>query len=140
MFIAMNHLRVDEDKYQSFIDLWDKRKSYLSKAPGFALLEILEGPSYGGAITYVVQSTWDSRDAFYAWRESDLFTKANLETIESLDLYVEPARFEEFEELSGGESSQLLNIAKWTASHASLGYFKVGSDEKCKGVTFSFTW
>ena len=72
MFIAMNVFRVAEGKGEEFERIWRERETYLQGVPGFVQFALLRGDG-----EYVSHSTWESRDAFLAWTQSDAFVKGH---------------------------------------------------------------
>jgi heme-degrading monooxygenase HmoA len=70
MFIAMNTFKVVEGKEQEFEAIWKGRDSYLHDVPGILRFALLRGDSTG---EYVSHSTWESREAFLAWTQSEAF-------------------------------------------------------------------
>lgn len=77
MYIAMNRFRVNAGFEEGFERMWRERDSYLAEVPGFRSFHLLRGTTKEGITTYLSHSTWDSRDAFAAWTESDSFRKAH---------------------------------------------------------------
>jgi heme-degrading monooxygenase HmoA len=69
MFIAMNHFKVAAGKDQQFEEIWRTRETHLQGVPGFVRFALLRGD--GGQ--YISHSTWESRDAFLAWTQSEAF-------------------------------------------------------------------
>ena len=74
MFIAMNRFSIAEGREEDFERSWRERDSYLDSVPGFQKFALLKGDSPG---EYISHSTWESREAFVAWTESDVFRKAH---------------------------------------------------------------
>lgn len=74
MFIAMNHFEVAEGRESAFEEGWRSRASYLEDVPGFLQFALLKGDERG---EYISHTTWESRDAFLAWAQSDAFRKAH---------------------------------------------------------------
>lgn len=74
MFIAMNHFRVAAGKEAEFEDAWKRRESYLQDVPGFVQFALLRGDAPG---EYISHSTWESREAFVAWTQSEAFVKGH---------------------------------------------------------------
>ena len=74
LFIAMNRFTVDPARGTEFEEHWRKRESYLAEVPGFVRFALLRGDEPGD---YISHSTWESRQAFDAWTESDAFRKAH---------------------------------------------------------------
>lgn len=77
MYIAMNRFRVNAGFEDGFEQMWRSRDSYLSEVPGFQRFNLLRGATADGITTFVSHSTWESRDAFVAWTESEAFRKAH---------------------------------------------------------------
>lgn len=74
MFIAMNHFQVAEGRGEDFEQLWQDRETYLAEVPGFVRFSLLRGDEPG---EYISHSTWESREAFLGWAQSDAFRKAH---------------------------------------------------------------
>ncbi|MXW36531.1 MAG: antibiotic biosynthesis monooxygenase [Chloroflexi bacterium] len=74
MFIAMNRFQIAEGREEEFERSWRERDSYLDEVPGFQHFALLKGDNPG---EYISHSTWESRDAFVAWTQSDVFRKAH---------------------------------------------------------------
>ena len=77
MYIAMNRFRVNEGHEHVFEEIWRKRDTYLDQVPGFKRFNLLRGETKDGITLFVSHSTWESRDAFVAWTESEAFRKAH---------------------------------------------------------------
>ena len=69
MFIAMNRFQVVSGRGDDFERIWRERESYLDGVPGFVRFALLRGENG----EYVSHSTWDSREAFEAWMDSESF-------------------------------------------------------------------
>lgn len=74
MFVAMNNFRVAEGKGEEFERVWRERQSYLSGVPGFVQFALLRGDNPG---EYISHSTWQDRDSFTAWTQSDAFVQGH---------------------------------------------------------------
>jgi heme-degrading monooxygenase HmoA len=74
MFIAMNHFKVAEGRGGEFEDIWKQRETYLQEVPGFVRFALLRGDEPG---EYISHSTWESREAFLGWAQSEAFRKAH---------------------------------------------------------------
>jgi heme-degrading monooxygenase HmoA len=70
VFIAMNNFKVAAGKEQDFENIWKTRETYLNGVPGFVRFALLRGDAQG---EYVSHSTWESREAFAAWTQSEAF-------------------------------------------------------------------
>lgn len=73
----MNRFRIAFGRESVFEDLWRQRESYLDDVPGFGEFQLLRGPSDEETTLYASHSTWDSREAFVAWTESEEFRRAH---------------------------------------------------------------
>lgn len=73
MYIAMNRFQIIPGKESEFENAWKTRETYLSGVPGFREFHLLRGE--GGV--FISHSTWESREAFVAWTESESFRKAH---------------------------------------------------------------
>lgn len=74
MFIAMNQFQVNPERAGEFEQMWRERESYLHTFDGFIQFALLKGDIPGD---YVSHSTWESREAFLAWAQSEDFRKAH---------------------------------------------------------------
>lgn len=74
MFIAMNRFQVNPGREADFERMWADRETYLDQVPGFVQFALLRGDTDG---EYVSHSTWEDRDAFTAWTESEAFRKGH---------------------------------------------------------------
>lgn len=74
MFIAMNNFKVAPGKGGEFEEIWKTRETYLQDVPGFVRFALLRGDAEG---EYISHSTWESRDAFMAWTQSEAFVKGH---------------------------------------------------------------
>lgn len=73
MYIAMNRFQIIPGKESEFEQVWRSRETYLSDVPGFKEFHLLRGENS----VYVSHSTWESREAFVLWTESESFRKAH---------------------------------------------------------------
>ena len=97
MFIAMNRFRIAPGHEADFEDIWRKRDSYLDEVPGFREFHLLKGPSDEKAALYASHTTWDSRQDFENWTESESFRKAHGQARAPEGTYLGPPQFEGFE-------------------------------------------
>ncbi len=74
MYIAMNNFKVVEGKEEEFERTWKERQSYLDDVPGFLRFALLKAETPG---EYVSHSTWENREAFTAWVNSEAFAKGH---------------------------------------------------------------
>ena len=70
MFIAMNNFKVASGREEEFERIWRERQSHLDGVPGFVQFALLRGDAGG---EYISHSTWQDRQAFVAWTESEAF-------------------------------------------------------------------
>ena len=73
MFIAMNQFSIVPGKGDEFEAMWKSRETYLSEVPGFREFHLLKGENE----KYISHSTWESREAFTQWTQSEAFRKAH---------------------------------------------------------------
>ncbi len=74
MLIAMNRFRVLPGQEEEFERRWSERESFIADAPGFEMFLLLRSDEPG---EYISHSTWESREAFEAWMQSDIFRRAH---------------------------------------------------------------
>ncbi len=70
MFIAMNNFKIVPGKEEEFEQIWKTRDTYLHNVPGIVRFSLLCSDAAG---EYVSHSTWESREAFTAWTQSEAF-------------------------------------------------------------------
>jgi heme-degrading monooxygenase HmoA len=73
MFIAMNKFKVAAGKEDEFERIWRERETYLKEVPGFVQFALLRSDDG----EFVSHSTWQDRDAFMAWTQSEAFVKGH---------------------------------------------------------------
>ena len=74
MFIAMNNFKVASGKEAEFERVWRERQSYLNGVPGFVQFCLLRADAPG---EYISHSTWQTREAFVAWTQSEAFVQGH---------------------------------------------------------------
>lgn len=74
MFVAMNQFRTNPGKGPEFEEIWRNRETYLDQVPGFLHFALLRGDQED---EYISHSTWESREAFLAWTQSEAFRKGH---------------------------------------------------------------
>ena len=94
MFIAMNRFRIAPGFEDAFVKMWRERDSHLDEVPGFREFHLLRGESGPECTVFVSHSTWESRDAFMAWTESDAFRQAHARAKAPEGTYLGPPQFE----------------------------------------------
>ena len=98
MYIAMNRFRIKPGCEQDFIDIWKSRDTYLDTVPGFKEFHLLQGPSNEEFTLFSSHSTWDSKQDFVSWTESEQFRKAHAGAGgKTMNIYLGPPQFEGFE-------------------------------------------
>jgi heme-degrading monooxygenase HmoA len=78
MFIAMNRFNVNPERGAEFEERWRSRDSELAGLDGFIQFALLRGEEPG---EYISHTTWQSRDAFLAWAQSDHFRRAHDQSV-----------------------------------------------------------
>jgi heme-degrading monooxygenase HmoA len=73
MFVAMNNFKIAAGQEDAFEQVWRDRESYLKGVPGFVQFALLRGDEG----EFISHSTWESRDAFMAWTQSEAFVKGH---------------------------------------------------------------
>jgi len=73
MFIAMNRFQVQPGKGEDFERIWRDRETYLDQVPGFLRFALLRGDTG----EYISHSTWETRQAFEDWTNSEAFRKGH---------------------------------------------------------------
>lgn len=97
MFIAMNRFKIKLGHEQTFIDIWKGRDSYLHEVPGFKQFSLLQGATHDEYTLFSSHATWESREAFEAWTQSEAFRKAHANAGSRKDIYLGPPQLECFE-------------------------------------------
>ena len=97
MFIAMNRFKIAPGFEEGFEKVWRERDTYLSEVPGFKAFTLLKGPVTDEYVLYASHSTWESRDAFVAWTESEAFRKAHAQARAPKGTYLGHPELETFE-------------------------------------------
>ena len=97
MFIAMNRFRIAPGFEDSFVQMWRERDSRLQDVPGFRQFNLLRGESRPEATIFISHSTWESRQAFLDWTESDAFRQAHAKARAPEGTYLGPPQFEGYE-------------------------------------------
>ena len=97
MFIAMNRFKIAPGFEEGFERVWRERDTFLSEVPGFKAFSLLKGPETQEYVLYASHSTWESRQAFDAWTESDAFRKAHAQASAPKGTYLGHPELETFE-------------------------------------------
>ena len=94
MFVAMNNFQVAEGKGEEFERVWRERQSYLEGVPGFVQFALLRGDADG---EYISHSTWQDRDSFVAWTQSDAFVQGHRQGGSLMGVLTGPPQIKLFE-------------------------------------------
>ena len=97
MFIAMNRFKIALGKEEGFEQVWRERDSYLADVPGFRDFHLLKGASNEKYTLYTSHSTWETREAFVAWTESESFKLAHRQRSAPQGTYLGHPELETFE-------------------------------------------
>lgn len=97
MFIAMNRFRIAPGAEEGFERVWRERDTYLSDVPGFKHFTLLKGSATEEYVLYASHSTWESREAFEAWTQSEAFRKAHAQANAPKGTYLAHPELETFE-------------------------------------------
>jgi len=77
VYVAMNRFRIAPGREEEFVEVWRQRDSYLDEVPGFVSFRLLQGARGEQETVFISHSEWVSRQAFYNWTNSEVFTKAH---------------------------------------------------------------
>ncbi len=97
MYIAMNRFQIANDHVNDFIVIWKNRNSLLNEVSGFQAFKLLQGKMEEEATIFISHSTWDSRESFEAWTQSENFKKAHAKAGAPKGTYLSHPKFEGFE-------------------------------------------
>ncbi len=98
MYIAMNRFKIKPGCEQTFIDIWKNRETHLDSVPGFKAFHLLQSKSNDEYTLFASHTTWESRQDFINWTESEQFRKAHAGAGgKSKEIYLGPPQFEGFE-------------------------------------------
>ncbi len=97
MYIAMNRFRIANDHTGDFVDIWKNRESNLDKVPGFQTFKLLQGARDDEGTLFISHSTWESKEAFEAWTNSEHFKKSHSGAKAPQGTYLGHPKFEGFE-------------------------------------------
>lgn len=93
MLVVANYLSVAEGYEEKFIDLFEQQVAQMPAQEGLQEVEILRPVA---ADQYVILSSWESREAFDRWRNSDDFQAAHANL--PMDMFEGPNRLEIYEQ------------------------------------------
>lgn len=77
MYIAMNEFTINESRHEEFEAVWKSRERRLKEMAGFVAFKMLKGEAKEGKRIYISHSTWNSKEEFWAWTESEQFKDAH---------------------------------------------------------------
>ena len=97
MFIAMNRFRIALGREDDFETLWRTRESHLDGVEGFRTFHLLRGPTDDECTLFASHTTWDTREQFEAWTNSDAFRQAHASAKAPPGTYLGHPNFEGFE-------------------------------------------
>ena len=97
MYIAMNRFRIRPGHEADFLEVWRSRDSHLNEVPGFKTFNMLQGATTEEHTLFVSHTTWESKEAFTAWTQSEAFRKAHAGAGGSREMYLGPPQFEGFD-------------------------------------------
>ncbi len=93
----MNRFRIAPGMEAGFEELWRTRESQLDGVEGFGEFHLLRGPTSEECTLFASHTTWESREHFEAWTESDAFRKAHGQAKAPPGTYLGHPQFEGFE-------------------------------------------
>ena len=76
MLVVANRFRIADGYGEEFVDRFENGQEAIEDQPGFVDFKLLV-PADEDTDTYVAMTTWESREAFEAWTESDAFESAH---------------------------------------------------------------
>jgi heme-degrading monooxygenase HmoA len=102
MYIVTNRVPVTDAYAETFEQRFRERAGQIDKQPGFVRMQVLRPDSPD--TPYLVQTTWQDRQAFEAWIGSDDFKLAHSNPMPK-EAFVGEGRIEKFEVLIEAQSS-----------------------------------
>ncbi|MFT8327908.1 antibiotic biosynthesis monooxygenase family protein [Gluconobacter oxydans] len=99
MFVVVNRFKVRLDREADFRRRWLDREVLLNTVPGFLMIQLLKGGIYSDHVAYASHASWTSREAFEAWRGSDLFQTAHKDAGKGEPLTIGRREFSAYEVL-----------------------------------------
>jgi heme-degrading monooxygenase HmoA len=96
MFVVMNRISVNTDYATVFEERFRNRAAEVDSMPGFVRTVVLRPASPDDP--YVVMTTWESKQAFEAWTQSDAFRRGHARSgTLPAEAFRGPSRVEMFE-------------------------------------------
>ena len=78
MFVSMNRFKIRTGREADFEAAWRGRETFLDEVPGYLAFAVLRNETAADGVTeFISTATWQSREDFEAWRNSDLFRRAH---------------------------------------------------------------
>ena len=93
----MNQFSVNDSRHLEFEEVWKKRERFLREMKGFLAFHLLQGEPQDGIRTYISHSSWNSKEEFLAWTESEQFRKAHAGARTPPGIIVGPPKFSGYE-------------------------------------------
>lgn len=72
-FVLMNTFYVASEKAEQFEQRCRRPSQHMHDVPGLEDFQLMRGQADNGTIAYVASSTWSSKQAMEAWRQSDAY-------------------------------------------------------------------
>ena len=76
MLVVANRFRIAEGYEDAFVERFENRRGRIEDQPGFVDFKLLR-PADDETETFVAMTTWESREDFDAWTESEAFESAH---------------------------------------------------------------
>jgi heme-degrading monooxygenase HmoA len=93
----MNRFKIKPGFESDFIEIWKNRDSHLASVPGFKSFNLLKGASEEDYTLFSSHVTWESKQAFEDWTQSEAFRKAHANAGSRKEIYAGPPKLECFE-------------------------------------------
>ncbi len=97
MFIAMNRFKVIKGLEEAFENVWSSRRRRLDEMQGFIAFHFLKGPEGEDHILYASHTSWETKEHFLDWTNSEQFRDAHKDAGKNKPLYLDRPQFEGFE-------------------------------------------
>jgi heme-degrading monooxygenase HmoA len=78
MFIVFNRIPVNPDHHEAFEDVFAQRSGLVDGMKGFVGFQLLRPTSVDDP--YIVMTTWESKDDFEAWTNSEEFKQGHAQS------------------------------------------------------------
>ncbi|ABE59835.1 MULTISPECIES: antibiotic biosynthesis monooxygenase family protein [Chromohalobacter] len=100
-FVVINRVYVNPGYEAEFERRFQRRASQVDRQPGFRAMRVLR--PQGNQAPYLVETEWDSQEAFRAWVGSDDFKQAHADPMPS-EAFGEGGGLEQFEVVEGTQA------------------------------------